>query len=186
METPDKPITVMLVDDHALFRSGIRSLLQRHTDFSVVGEAADGVEGIKRAIQLQPAVDQAHDRCEDALAQLAQQQQALAAGEHQLGELQRYRQEYAEAGDGSQTVGALLNRQGFVERIDQAIVQQTRDLTRLERQLEQAREHWRQAHARESALSSVVQQQLERERQDEDRQEQSEVDERMQYRRPQR
>ncbi|MDN2710450.1 response regulator [Janthinobacterium sp. SUN118] len=56
METPVKPITVMLVDDHALFRSGIRSLLQRHTDFSVVGEAADGVEGIKRAIQLQPDV----------------------------------------------------------------------------------------------------------------------------------
>ena len=38
METPDKPITVMLVDDHALFRSGIRSLLQRHAEFSVVGE----------------------------------------------------------------------------------------------------------------------------------------------------
>ena len=45
METPDKPITVMLVDDHALFRSGIRSLLQRHADFSVVGEAADGTFG---------------------------------------------------------------------------------------------------------------------------------------------
>ena len=56
METPDKPITVMLVDDHALFRSGIRSLLQRHPEFNVVGEAADGFEGIKRALQLQPQV----------------------------------------------------------------------------------------------------------------------------------
>ena len=139
-----------------------------------------------RALQLQPAVDQAHDRSEDALAELARHQQLLAAGEHQLGELQRYRLEYAAAGDGSQTVGALLNRQGFVERIDQAIAQQTRDITRLERQLQQAREHWRQAHARESALSSVVQQHLELERQAEDRYEQSEVDERMQYRRPQR
>lgn len=141
---------------------------------------------MSRAIQLQPAVEQAHSRSEDALAQLAQQQQMLAAGEHQLGELQRYRLEYAEAGDGSQSVGALLNRQGFVERIDQAIVQQTRDIVRLERQLEQAREQWRQAHARESALSSVVQQHREREREAEDRQEQSEVDERMQYRRPRR
>ncbi len=139
-----------------------------------------------RAGQLQPAVEQAHDRSEDALAELAQQQQLLVAGEHQLGELQRYRLEYAEVGDGSQTVGALLNRQGFVERIDQAIVQQTRDVTRLVRQLERAREYWRQAHAREKALSSVVQQHLERERQVEDRQEQSEVDERMQYRRPRR
>ena len=50
------PISVLLVDDHALFRSGIRSLLQRHADFIVVGEAADGVEGIKRAKQLQPDV----------------------------------------------------------------------------------------------------------------------------------
>ena len=54
--TPAKPISVLLVDDHALFRSGIRSLLQRHAEFIVVGEAADGLEGIKRAKQLQPAV----------------------------------------------------------------------------------------------------------------------------------
>lgn len=56
MELNQKPISVLLVDDHALFRSGIRSLLQRHADFAVVGEAADGVEGIKRAQQLQPDV----------------------------------------------------------------------------------------------------------------------------------
>ena len=54
--SPAKPISVLLVDDHALFRSGIRSLLQRHAEFIVVGEAADGLEGIKRAKQLQPAV----------------------------------------------------------------------------------------------------------------------------------
>jgi len=56
MDNPDQPIRVLLVDDHSLFRSGIRSLLQRHADFDVVGEAADGVEGIKRARQLQPDV----------------------------------------------------------------------------------------------------------------------------------
>ncbi|MDM5181364.1 response regulator [Massilia sp. DJPM01] len=56
MDTPKEPIRVLLVDDHSLFRSGIRSLLQRHTEFAVVGEAADGVEGIKRARQLQPDV----------------------------------------------------------------------------------------------------------------------------------
>ncbi|RSZ60727.1 response regulator [Massilia atriviolacea] len=56
METTDQPIRVLLVDDHSLFRSGIRSLLQRHAEFAVVGEAADGVEGIKRARQLQPDV----------------------------------------------------------------------------------------------------------------------------------
>ncbi|HEX2529890.1 MAG TPA: response regulator [Burkholderiaceae bacterium] len=53
---PVKPISVLLIDDHTLFRSGIRSLLQRNPDFAVVGEAADGVEGIKRAKQLKPDV----------------------------------------------------------------------------------------------------------------------------------
>lgn len=56
METDDQPIRVLLVDDHSLFRSGIRSLLQRNDEFLVVGEAADGVDGIKRAKQLKPDV----------------------------------------------------------------------------------------------------------------------------------
>ncbi|MBI1889485.1 MAG: response regulator [Burkholderiales bacterium] len=51
-----RPISVLLIDDHTLFRSGIKSLLQRYEDFTVVGEASDGVEGIKRARQLQPDV----------------------------------------------------------------------------------------------------------------------------------
>ena len=49
-------ISVLLVDDHTLFRSGVRSLLQRNPRFNVVGEAADGVDGVKRALQLKPDV----------------------------------------------------------------------------------------------------------------------------------
>jgi len=49
-------ISVLLIDDHTLFRSGVRSLLQRNERFAVVGEAADGVEGVKRALQLRPDV----------------------------------------------------------------------------------------------------------------------------------
>lgn len=49
-------IRILLVDDHVLFRSGIRSLLQRCEDFEVVGEAGDGLEGAKRAKQLAPDV----------------------------------------------------------------------------------------------------------------------------------
>ena len=50
------PINILLIDDHALFRSGVKSLLQRYPQFSVVGEAADGAEGLKRAQQLAPDV----------------------------------------------------------------------------------------------------------------------------------
>lgn len=49
-------IRILLVDDHTLFRSGIRALLQRQSDFEIVDEASDGVEGIKRAKQHRPDV----------------------------------------------------------------------------------------------------------------------------------
>ncbi|GAB2533084.1 flagellar export protein FliJ [Rhodanobacter koreensis] len=136
-----------------------------------------------RAKQLQPAVEQARQHTQDALVRLAEQQQRLAKVEQQLDELRRYRQEYAAAGDGALSVGALLNRQKFVERIDQAIAQQVVEAARAQRQFEQVRGRWHQAHARESALGSVVERYREQERQAEDRREQADSDERTQYRR---
>ena len=137
-----------------------------------------------RTRQLQPAVDQARQRSEDSLVKLAAQQQLLTRAEHQLSELRRYRLEYTAIGEDALSVVALLNRQTFIERIDQAIVQQTAEIARQARQLEQVRDHWKQTHARESALDSVVAQHREHERRAEDRHEQAEVDERMQHRRP--
>ena len=58
MSSDRDTISVLLIDDHTLFRSGVRSLLQRNERFAVVGEAADGVEGVKRALQLRPDVIQ--------------------------------------------------------------------------------------------------------------------------------
>lgn len=51
-----KPISVLIIDDHTLFRSGIKLLLERQDGFEVVGEASDGLEGVKRAKQLKPDV----------------------------------------------------------------------------------------------------------------------------------
>jgi len=56
MTTNVKPIRVLIVDDHTLFRSGIKALLQRQEGFEVVGEAGDGLEGLKRAKSLKPDV----------------------------------------------------------------------------------------------------------------------------------
>jgi len=47
-------IRILLIDDHTLFRSGVRLLLKRQSDFEVVAEAADGIEGLKRAMELRP------------------------------------------------------------------------------------------------------------------------------------
>lgn len=49
-------IRILLVDDHSLFRSGIKSLLESQDGFEVVGEASDGLDGVKRAKQLKPDV----------------------------------------------------------------------------------------------------------------------------------
>lgn len=136
-----------------------------------------------RAERLEPAVEQARQRSEDALGRLAAQQQALAKAQQQLSELQRYRLEYAASGAAAESVAALLNRQKFIERIDQAIAQQEVEIQRQERQLVSMRDHWRQANARESALDTVIAKHREGERRAEDRREQADVDERMQHRR---
>jgi two-component system nitrate/nitrite response regulator NarL len=56
MNAATEPITVLLVDDHTLFRSGVGSLLQRDPRIKVAGEASSGADGIERALQLKPDV----------------------------------------------------------------------------------------------------------------------------------
>jgi DNA-binding NarL/FixJ family response regulator len=48
------PIRVLIVDDHALFRRGVASLLSAQADFEVVGEAADGSRALEMARDLMP------------------------------------------------------------------------------------------------------------------------------------
>ena len=52
---PDK-ITVLLVDDHALVRKGFRRMLEDDATIAVVGEASDGNDAVKLAIELKPKV----------------------------------------------------------------------------------------------------------------------------------
>lgn len=50
------PIRVMIVDDHAVVRKGIRALLEAETDMTVVGEAGDGAEAMAVAERCAPDV----------------------------------------------------------------------------------------------------------------------------------
>ena len=53
--TPER-IRILIVDDHPMVRDGLRALLTAHSEFKVVGEAADGDEALRLATQLQPDV----------------------------------------------------------------------------------------------------------------------------------
>jgi two-component system NarL family response regulator len=49
-------ITVLIVDDHTLFRTGVRKMLEAEPDMRVVGEAASGQEALVQARKLLPDV----------------------------------------------------------------------------------------------------------------------------------
>jgi len=51
-----KKIRVVVSDDHALFREGVKSILNAQPDIEVVGEASDGKEAVDTALRLYPDV----------------------------------------------------------------------------------------------------------------------------------
>ena len=53
---PQNPIAVILVDDHAIMRQGLRLLIEENDDIEIVGEAKTGREAIKIAAQHRPDV----------------------------------------------------------------------------------------------------------------------------------
>lgn len=46
--------TLLIVDDHELFRQGLSALLKNEKDLRVVGGASDGLEGMKMALEMEP------------------------------------------------------------------------------------------------------------------------------------
>jgi len=47
-------IRILIVDDSAIFREGLRAMLEAHTDWEVCGEAMNGVEGVQKNRLLKP------------------------------------------------------------------------------------------------------------------------------------
>jgi DNA-binding NarL/FixJ family response regulator len=56
LQTPPRKLRLLLVDDHAIVREGLRSLLGTDNRFEIVGEASDGLSAVNVAESLNPDV----------------------------------------------------------------------------------------------------------------------------------
>lgn len=56
MKNSKKRLKILLVDNHALLRLGLRTLFSNEADFTVVGEAADGGEAVLHALKTEPDI----------------------------------------------------------------------------------------------------------------------------------
>ena len=56
MASDGEPITIVLADDHAVVRSGLRMVLEREEDFEVVSEAADADSALRTVLGHKPTI----------------------------------------------------------------------------------------------------------------------------------
>ena len=52
----DRPLRVLIVDDHDIVRKGLAMLVSRHADLAVVGEAGSAAEALEKAQDSSPDV----------------------------------------------------------------------------------------------------------------------------------
>ena len=56
MESSQLPLRILIVDDHQMFREGIRRRLEQEPDITVVGEAASAEEALAKVLQTNPTI----------------------------------------------------------------------------------------------------------------------------------
>lgn len=133
----------------------------------------------RRTRTMQHVSGLAGETADEAMQALARKQQALSEGEAQLAELHLFQREYQHGADrGIHSMGELLNRQQFLQRISEAIGFQQRLVEQLREAVQVQRQIWLQARNRAKALGSVAQNLQQDDERADERKEQREADER--------
>ena len=130
--------------------------------------------------RLQPALDVARNREQDAAQGMAAQQRRLTALEQRLQQLQTYRREYAnqlqDAGRGGLSPLQFQHYIAFINSLDHSIQNSRQQLESLRDQCREKREQWLQTRAKTRALETVVERRQAQQRQAEARREQAQAD----------
>lgn len=121
MTSPTEPIRILIVDDHAVVRIGLRSLLASSSGFRVVGEAGTVAEAISLAAQSRPDVVLMDVRLPDGSGVEACRRIKAENSETRVVMLTSYQDEEAIVGAVMAGASGYLLKQADADRLTQAI-----------------------------------------------------------------
>lgn len=129
---------------------------------------------------MQPAVDVAHKRQQNAARLVAEHQQQLGIRVQRLGELQAYRDEYAsQFSAATQPMLGMKVREYrlFLDRLNQAIEEQQGHVEQARELLRKTQEHWTHCRIRSDAIAKAIDRLVVEQRQQQTHREQVQTDE---------
>ena len=94
---------------------------------------------MKQSKRIDPLLQRAQDHQDEVARDLAKRQQALDTHQARLAELRRYAEEYANAQLAATTAVQLMNRRAFLDRLDNAVAQQSQTVDRNREKVEAER-----------------------------------------------
>lgn len=126
--------------------------------------------------RMDPLLSRAQDQEDAAARELARHQQVLAQHESRLAELRRYAEEYASSQMAATSPAQLANRRAFVERLQQAVEQQSQAVANNRRTVEIERSRLLLASRDKQVLEQLAASYRAQERQVDERRQQREMD----------
>lgn len=126
--------------------------------------------------RMDPLLSRAQDQEDAAARELARHQQVLAQHESRLAELRRYAEEYASSQMAATSPAQLANRRAFVERLQQAVEQQSQAVASNRRTVEIERSRLLLASRDKQVLEQLAASYRAQERQVDERRQQRDMD----------